>query len=455
LLSVLKSYYNNNEFKGFLLWILILIFGKYFLSEFLNQIVYTVFLVSFYFSKRNALWIAIAIITTDFPGEFLSYSNMIFLPVIRDYTFHEAFILISFFKSLKIKPNYPLLFKTGFLFLAIYILLLFIYSLGLGTSSLKVFRAIRYLFMWSLLYSLPRLLNYSQIKEFFSYIFFLMPIGLIIQLLSLYIGISLAGYLFGIDTNSVDSSFNAIRIVNGVVPAFFVMLGSLIYYKRNDFPLVLLNINIVLSFIFIASTATRGWTIGYVSAMIFFLIIIKQGVKSLFQGAFIFLIIITIVVTFFPKIGTQLTFATERLMTVESIAKGDMSANNTLGRITDYAPIMKNSFLERPILGYGLLDRFAEVSNDHLGYQNHLLVGGIIGFIFTFGFILVFLFILYKAYNLNQNNSIIGVIAGFIFILMTNSGACMITFINYSFRQFILSFLFILGSAFYYEKRPL
>lgn len=454
MLSFLKVYFKDYEFREFLLWLFLFIISKFILGEFINQIVYLIFFITFYYSKRDAIWIAIAIVTTDFPGGFLSESSMIFIPAIRDFSFHESFILVAFLKSLKYKKYYPLLFRYGFLILAIYIILLFFYSLGLGASFQKVLRAIRYLFMWSLLFSLPRLLNYSQIKHLFDFIFYLMPIGLIIQLLGLFMGVSLGGYFFGENILIVDTNDNAFRIVYGVVPAFFAMVGSFIYYKKDDFPRILLNINIVLSFIFIVSTSTRGWTIGYVAAMIFFFSFIKNGIKALLQGVFIFILIIITLISIFPKIGAQLTFATERLMTVESIAKGDLSANNSLSRLTDYAPVMESYFLERPFLGYGLLDAYSEVSNDHLGYHNHLLVGGIIGFLLTYGFILFYLFNLSLSQGLskNKNYSLMGVIAGFIFILLTNSGACMITFINTPYRQLILSLLFTFGSAFYYEK---
>jgi hypothetical protein len=237
------------------------------------------------------------------------------------------------------------------------------------------------------------------------------------------------------------------------VPCLLGVLGSLIYYHRNDFPRNFLIFNIIISFVFIVSTATRGWTLGFLACMIVFLLF-SQKSYILIIKSFISLSFVSILTSFlFPTITTQLYFSGERLMTVEKIAEGDISAGNTLNRLTDYAPVMIENIKKRPILGYGFMDKFSEVSNDHLGYHENLLQNGIIGFLIVYLFIISLIIKLFLKFNSNTKfySSLLGIISIFVFVLMINNSGCIINLQNLPYRQFLLSLLFTLSSAFYYR----
>jgi hypothetical protein len=454
-IKLFKWYYKAEDIIPFFLWITFLIICTRVLPETLKIIGYFVFLVSFLISKKNVLWFAVALVSMDFPGGFLNYGDMVISSTIRDYTFIEAFILFTFIKSLKCnKSHYPLLLRTGFIILAFYIAFLFIYSLGLGATSLKILRVFRYCITWSLLFSMPRLLNYKDFVKLFHLIFSFLPIALVIQFSGYFTGTYLSAYFFGTKTIFVDVDEKILRVVSGVFPAMLGLLGSLIYYERNTFPKSILNINIVLAFVFIISTATRGWTIGFIGALIAFnLFYWRKSIKLYLQLVFIMIFIYLVISFIFPVILKQLTFAYDRLITVELIAEGDNTAGGTLQRLDTYAPIMLKYFEKRPLLGYGFMDEYSKVSNGHLGYHNLLLSCGIIGFVLLFGFVFVFISHLFIRYKKNpvRYSSLKGIISIFVFLLLINSGSFTFGFINIPFRIFLLSLIFVLGSAFYFE----
>ena len=110
--------------------------------------------------------------------------------------------------------------------------------------------------------------------------------------------------------------------------------------------------------------------------------------------ALVFIVLISIVLTI-PKINLQILQVVERTLTMEDLAKGDLTAGGSLSRLTERGPRVMKKFYEQPVLGYGFSEEYYKFLDGHVGNQSLLLNGGIIGFIIISYFHFIIFSLLY------------------------------------------------------------
>ena len=168
----------NNNYRDILyLYVLFAISAAaiYLAPKIAAFVLQTIFLVAFYRSKKDYFWLALVFIIENFPGGLFSrYTNDIqntfsffqSSPVGTLY-FWMVFILIAFFKSVKLKSDYRFILEKNIILLFAYFLFL-ILIFGLY----KITAVTRTLLPWLFLFILPRLLKKEEdFAGFFNLVF--------------------------------------------------------------------------------------------------------------------------------------------------------------------------------------------------------------------------------------------------------------------------------------------
>lgn len=131
------------------------------------------------------------------------------------------------------------------------------------------------------------------------------------------------------------------------------------------------------SMFFVISSATRGEMAA--SAFSLLSIIIVYYHKFLRSALILSLALIIAYILLPQRVVINMNLAFQRFMTIESIAQGDLTANNTAIRFTERGPRVLAQYYNSPIFGFGyskITDRYYD---EHVGNHSMLLIGGIIG----------------------------------------------------------------------------
>jgi hypothetical protein len=146
-------------------------------------------------------------------------------------------------------------------------------------------------------------------------------------------------------------------------------------------------------------SATRGWILS-LGFMIFvhFILFQKMNFKLVSALAiFFFLFIAAIILN--TSFMTQIQFTFERLTTLEALAGGDITADGSLIRLDERAPLVMAVWEDNPVFGAGFSDLFLEAQDFHVGNQNILMHAGVVGFVLLMSFFVFFIFTLFNRYR--------------------------------------------------------
>jgi O-antigen ligase len=146
----------------------------------------------------------------------------------------------------------------------------------------------------------------------------------------------------------------------------------------------------------------------------------KLGRLLVFFGVGLLALILVMSV---PVLKSQMTKATERFLTVESITEGDVTAGDTQIRTTIRGPRVMKKWSESPVLGYGFSDERRAYDDVHVGNQNILLHSGIIGLTLILAFFAYFMFEMFQTSMQKSDKSLLVFIfffIGFFFIHSTS-----------------------------------
>lgn len=321
------------------------------------------------------------------------------LPFIRgiNLRFIELFVYVALLKAVNKSGKFQSVYIKSFQLLFLLTVTLLAYSLLLKTSVLSVIIAIKWIFIWSLLYSVPKLLDkYEEWLFFFRMVFIIVFIAFFSQILHLALGYP-PSFLLGTDFNSIMGNDNrtivlsvigvtntydilAVRPISSSYIVLIGLSGSLFFqqYKINNFSRTYLSFVIFVSFISIFLTATRGWFIAFSFAIFLYLVLFQRTRRTLLAG-FRLLFVITILLSI-PFIQRQIVGSFKRISTLETVAQGDLSAGGTSSRV-EYNMQLINLWKEKPVLGWGFSEFYKENGNGHAGLANLLFNVGILGFI--------------------------------------------------------------------------
>lgn len=360
------------------------------------------FLVIFYFflkSKYNYFWLAYFFtIIIDIGGFYRSLTDNI-LPISVDTSLLFFYSLVSFIKVKKDKIKGKFFLKKNidiwifYMFFLLYIGIFVIGNRGGGKSGLRYFYFI-FLMLPAILtlYTSYKLIsNEDEFVKFTKLIFITVIINIIGQFTHLFLGAPVYTYFDekdmleeALNLNKKIFSEKLIRPVWGAFHSLIAIFLSLYWSIKkttffNEFYLMLI---LSLSIFSIFITATRGWIIALIIFILsaLYLINVESKIRIL-RIIFIVLFSFFILYIFYEPVQIQTDQVFERLATLESLFEGDLTAGGTNSRLTDRnAPVME-LFYKRPVFGSGFSLEGLETNDQHVGNQNILMSGGVVGYL--------------------------------------------------------------------------
>lgn len=398
---------NNWELLAVLLYCFVL---AYFAPAGFSRIGFLPLLWFAYRSNNNALWLILLLVFIDSPAYFFYGGERSAVGRTPIYPlpgggmgFNELLAFTLIFKSFKYKGTINT-YRRGLPVLVILLVTVFFLSFAYTFAAKSTIGYARRITMWIFLFSIPRLMNSKDdwlvfFKLLFPFIFLIFAD----QLQVFITGRPLAAF-FNADIAIYRAMKEVIvggdqvsRAISGGVIIFIVFSSALIIYLNEDlkkyFKASYLFLIIFIAYIVILLSATRGWFIAF--TFIFIASALVAGGKQLVRRIapyFIFLVIaFSILLNLMPILQTQASNAWDRIMTLEQVAGGDLTAGGTVGRWTEVAPELLGYVAESP-LGYGFSAEGYNLENEHAGIVNPMITLGVLGYIivlvFVFGFMI-------------------------------------------------------------------
>jgi len=444
---MLLSHIDLNNFRQlykelFLLFVFLClsVFFLYFIPIPLNKYSFLLLLPLVVYSKKDYFWLAYIFLILNQPGglfyggeandsfRFPLYS----LTAGFSFGLEEIVLLILLFKAIKLKKDknnvHPDYFRWLNYFFILFICLVVITPvLGADMASFRyIKKAIIYLSV-----SFTLLYNFSK-NDFERMLAILLPFSIFALFFQLY---SLANqhqfvHLIRPEILYTQGEFNTrnMDIVERPIEMteilFINFVASLYFLKQQILPFnrsFLIFIHII-SYIAIFMTATRSWFLALTLGYIFSFMIGFGSLKLNTIKAFLVTSLMLLSVLFLnPKIASQVESASIRLSTIQSVVKGDITAEGTLQRYDVRAPkVIEGIKGSSIILGAAFSTQFLEHDDFHVGFHNMFLNFGLVGIVMALFF---FFSLLIKAHNLKKYIHIWGMLfVALIMLLIINSG---------------------------------
>ncbi|MBK7733704.1 MAG: hypothetical protein IPI37_13310 [Bacteroidales bacterium] len=230
--------------------------------------------------------------------------------------------------------------------------------MGLSPELNIYFRVLKTTLPFLLIYSLPRLMpDLHSYKRFFGIIFIVVIIAFALQLFSLLTGIYPFENIVAVGEEIDDD--DAFRRFYNVFSTLIGLFGALLFLSvkgRSGFSYWFLMLVVFSAAMMSILSATRGWMIA------FGLIIIMSGllVRTIDFRKIAALVLLSALLTFIgsksDRIRSQVEFSRDRLLKIESIRSGDLTAKGTLRRLDVRSPRVLKVWKQNPVFGWGFSD---------------------------------------------------------------------------------------------------
>ncbi len=390
----------TQQLPAFLVLLIFSVVINYKIPATLSSLFFLGCLVAYFFSENEPFWLAFFLVLGDGffglfgPGQVLQSV----IPGLPEVEVIQLYFLLTILKAFKVK-NFTRPFYSPLLsVLLIYLIFLIIqgFVLGLSTELNIQFRLVKYLLPLFLLYAIPRL--FTQSKDYEACLTYLFPVAflaLAAQIITILTGL---GPLYLLSLSSEYSEvfeLTDVSIYRGFYNVAIVLITTfgalyLLAREKSDFTKGYLFSILVANGFSIFLSATRGWIIGF-STMVLFFMIFVSGIKlRLFiKLAFGFAIALMIVISI-PALKLQINNAFKRIMTLEAIAEGDLTAKGTLIRLERRVPRVMKKWKESPITGWGFSNEYFQYADGHVGNHNLLLHSGLTGAFLMLAFFIHF-----------------------------------------------------------------
>lgn len=393
LLSLISG--QDLAYANFLILVLLLI-GAVFVYQFdfpfSNTIFYFAIFILFIISDKNIFWTAFLIILIYNPWGLFYYKYYDWiLPITPTVSipftsiYGIAFLLKAWL--LKGRRGFYLkdYFKSYYRFFGFYAVFLFCLNFVFGQSLASVFKMLVFLPSFLLFYSIPRLFSFTELVKLNKIIF----LFVIIHSFGIFFDIVFNGLFINLITfnkvpTSVGVTEDLIRLLGGIGLNLYTMVTGMFYIlsKEKSFKKWYLWFVVIIAYVTILSSATRGWMIA---STVFFLLTLLYSIYrryTSFKSITTLIIVAFMIMVLMPRgVLDNLDSAYDRLRTVESMAEGDLSAEGTAKRFTERGPRVLSRFNESPVFGFGYSKITEDYYDGHVGNHSLLLMGGIIGFI--------------------------------------------------------------------------
>lgn len=386
--------------------VVITIFSTYYASAPVAAVWYVILLAVYYFSRNEALWLALFLTTSDgFFSYFGAYTvTLTVLPGLPAVEVVQLYIILSVIKAAGKKKPPPLFYYKYLQVLLIYMIFNIIWGqmMGLSGGINVYFRVIKGTIPMLLFYSVPRLFVRPEMYErFFRLVFVIVLFALVAQVFTLFTGYS-PMEATGITLAEEAEDDGDFRVFYNVSSALLGMFGALYVLtkktgRKQGRMLPLLVVFAALSMTILS--ATRGWIISF--SLITLLVVLFTGAVRSWRSIVIFIVAVIVVSWALSNntINEQLIFARDRLETIGAIAEGDLTAEGTLQRLDYRSRRVISGWKENPLFGWGLSDKGYEFGDGHVGNQSLLATSGIAGYLLINGFIAWFIYKLLTAYS--------------------------------------------------------
>ena len=392
----------------FLALIAVTFIVTYYAATPVRAVWYLVLLISYFFSKNEALWLAFFLSTTDgFAGFFGLYAVMLpVLPGLPAVELSQVYIILTVIKAARSKKMTSLFYNKYLQVLFLYLIFLVIWGQLMGFSgNLNVyFRVLKGFIPMLLFYSIPRLFTSQDTYfRFFKIVFMIVLVAFAAQIFTLLAGVSPLEAA-GLNTEEKVEDTKEFRVFFNASSTLLGLFGALFYLSRKQTrsqTRLFLYIVVFVSLAMTVFSATRGWIISF--SIIIFLTVLFTGIIR--TRRILEFTLITVPLLYWalsnPTINNQIAFARGRLGAMEAIAGGDLSAEGTLQRLDYRSQRVMEAWRENPIFGWGLSDKGYEFGDGHVGNQCLLAVSGIAGFVLLNGFLIYFAWMILYIYNIS------------------------------------------------------
>lgn len=389
----------------------------YFLPAQLTRIIFLIIIFAAYHTKYDYVYLLWFFIISDAPGRLFSGSTfdaqripLYSLAPGISISFEEFFLILYIVKIIiNAKIKYPFIFKKQFIVFYIIAGFYVVYGILLGAGASELIQTWRALIPWSLVLIVPAFIRDPEtIKRLSLLLFPFVYINLISQLHSFTTGIPWDNMLRGVEFRfnlAITEQGQTVRASSGAWINLLAMTQALYYYfeEKNKISKNYLISIIIIAFISIFLSATRGWMIAFGIFIIGVFLLYGSGkqITKIFRFGLISILLLIILTSAFPQLDWQLRGATDRLRTVEQLAQGDITAGGTLGRLDKRGPRVLSKFYENPVFGWGFSKEYYRYRDGHIGHHNILLNTGIVGYLYLN---ILFIFFLYKITQLYIKN---------------------------------------------------
>lgn len=377
----------------------------YFSPTAIASVWYVALLVMYYLSDDEPMWLAFFLVTIDgFMGFFGLYEvSLNLLPGLPAVEISQIYILLTVVKALQKKSRIRVFYKKYLQVLGGYVIFLILWGQLMGLSGgLNVyFRVLKTTLPFLLFFSLPKLLTEMRdYKRFYSIIFIVIVLALVMQLNTLFTGTHPIEQIRPATSDSVDT--DDFRVFYSATATLAGLFGALFFLSmdRGRFFNVWVLLLVVFSSLMIAViSATRGWMIGFAVVTLLSLMTIRRVGPLKLAGFVVFTGLFVLLALSNNKVSDQLKYSGERLVKLESVGEGDITAQGTLQRLNVRQPRVIRIWKENPLFGWGFSDVYYSNSDGHVGNFNLLMFSGVTGVALLYGFLIYFSYMLYLSYR--------------------------------------------------------
>lgn len=405
----------SKENNQLLLLLSLSFLSVYLLPRFVNMVIFLGFLVLIYRSRVDYLWLVWFFVIYDAPGLLFSAGRKdeLRLPIYPlgpgiSIGFQDLFLFVYFLKAIFSKRQLSFVFKKEFTLFYIIGGFVFLYSFLLGMNFGILFQLIRTVLPWAWVLLMPYFINSQEqilkvSRLLFPFIFF----ALASQIYTYYTGSYLDDLLQGGkgDFLQVTENGEASRSASAVFITFFIFVQSFFFFlwKNRTFSKYYLATIIFTALLTIFLTATRGWIIAFlfISMGAFLFLSGNRLFKQTVRIAIIAGGLLLILQYNFPIVKRQIKLTYERVITLQKLAEGDITAGGTLSRISERGPRVMAKVWESPLIGWGFSEDYYQYADGHVGNQTIMLNVGILGYLYLTGLLFYFC---YKIWVLSRKN---------------------------------------------------
>lgn len=384
----------------FLGLILVSVGVNYLIPATFSSLFFLFCLVIYFFSDNEPFWLAFFLVLGDGffglfgPGKVLQSV----IPGLPEVEIIQLYILLTIAKTFKQKIHTPPFYYRFLWVLLIYLIFLIIqgYVVGISMELNIQFRLIKSILPLFLLYSIPKLFLKSEDYETcMTYLFPIAFFALGAQIATIATGLQPIHFL-SLSAEHVDTfELTDERIYRGFFNVGIVLITTLgavymLTQSNKSISSAYLFAVLIANGLSIFLSATRGWIIGFSFIILTYIIFIsgvqlKNLIKISFVGAIAILIILSV-----PALKLQTSNAFNRILTLEAIVEGDLTAKGTLIRLERRVPRVMKKWRESPITGWGFSNEYFSYADGHVGNHNLLLHSGITGALLMGAFFVFF-----------------------------------------------------------------